>query len=95
MKIFCFRCEKEFVPSELNTHIIGPDVEVNCPFCYYKYEGKLTSFVRDQTGGYHPQSAHAAIKMQRMARFIELNSSAYYKKKGLRHGNKKVRNVRN
>lgn len=95
MKIFCFKCKKEFVPSQLNTHIIGPDVEVNCPFCHYKYEGKLTSFVRDQTDSYRPQSAHAAIKMQRMAKFIELNSSEYYKKRGLRHGKKKVRNIRN
>jgi hypothetical protein len=93
MKTYCFKCNKEFVPGELNTQIIGPDVEVNCPFCHDKYEGKLTSFVRDQLGGSRPLSAIDASKMQRMAKFIELNSSDYYKKKGFRHGKKNIRNV--
>ena len=95
MKIICLKCRKEFVPSQMNTQIIGPDVEVSCPFCYDKYEGKLTSFCRDQLGGdWHQQSTHDAAKMQRMAKYLELNSSDYDKKRGLRHGKKKVRTVR-
>jgi len=94
MKIFCLECEKKFVPSQINTHIIGPDVEVVCPFCNYMFRGKFTSFLRDQMGNWRPSSAQDAAKMQRMARYIELNSSEYYKKRGLRHGKEKVRDVR-
>jgi len=95
MKVSCFKCRKKFTPRTENTLIIGPDVEITCPFCYYKYRGKMTSFVRDQVGGFNTLSAHDATTMIEMAQFIELNSSDYYKKRGLRHGKKKVRNVRN
>ena len=92
MKITCLECEKEFVPSQMNTQIIGPDVQVVCPFCNYQFKGKMTSFVRGQVGG-KAQSAQDAARMQRLAQYIELNSSEYYKKRGLRHGTKKVRNI--
>lgn len=95
MKITCLKCATQFVPGEYNTNIIGPDVAVSCPFCYYKYQGKMSSFVREQLGVSRPLSAKDAIVMIEMAKFIELNSSAYYKKRGLRHEKKKVRNVRN
>jgi len=93
MNVYCFKCEKKFVPSGLNTSIIGPYVKINCPFCADVYEGKLLIFVDKQLGGHNPQSHIRAADMQRLAQFIELNSSDYYKKKGMRHGKKKVRNV--
>lgn len=93
MEVVCLECNKGFQPSQFNTQIIGPDVLVQCPFCSWKWEGKLTSFVRDQLGGFRGSSAHDAMKMMEIAQFIELNSSEYYKKRGLRHG-KKVRNIR-
>jgi hypothetical protein len=92
MEIHCLGCDHPIKPGPSNTHIIGPDIEFKCPFCDYKYEGKFTSFLRDQIGGWHPQSPSDASLMQSMARYVELNSSEYYKEKGLRHG--KVRNVR-
>ncbi len=93
MKIHCLKCSKEFVPSSVNTKIYGPYVEVCCPFCIYIYEGKLLNFVEAQFDGYRSHSHNDAIRMQHLAKFIELNSSDYYKKRGLRHGKKKVRNV--
>jgi DNA-directed RNA polymerase subunit RPC12/RpoP len=94
MEIYCLKCGKAIVPNQFNVHIIGPDVEIICPYCHCMYKGKITSFVRDQVGGHRPQSASDAARMQRMAQYIELNSSEYYKKRGLRHGRKKVRDVR-
>lgn len=95
MNVFCLKCKKEFVPNKLNTKIVGPYVEIKCPFCADVYEGKLLSYVTELIGGWRPQSAHDAIKMQRIAQYIELNSSDYYEKKGLRHGGKKkVRDIR-
>jgi len=94
MNIHCFKCEKEFVPSELNTGIIGPYVKITCPYCSDVFEGKFLTFVDQQAGGHRPHSHQDAAGMQRLAQFIELNSSDYYKKRGLRHGKKKVRNVR-
>jgi DNA-directed RNA polymerase subunit RPC12/RpoP len=94
MVIHCLECGKPFVPSSVNTKIYGPYVEINCPYCSDVYEGKLLNFVDLQTGRSRPLSHHDAIDMQKMAQFIELNSSDYYKKRGLRHGKKKVRNVR-
>ena len=94
MKIFCLKCVKEFVPGPFNTQIIGPDVQVNCPFCDYQFKGKMTSFVRDQLSTKRPQSAADAREMIAKAKYMELNSSEYYKKRGLRHGKKKVRNIR-
>ena len=94
MNIYCLECSREFIPGQFNVQIIGPDVAVSCPFCSYKYEGKMTSFVRDQLGGNKPISHLDARNMIILAQHIELNSSEYYKTKGLRHGRKKVRNVR-
>ena len=93
MNIHCFKCNKKFVPNSVNTKIYGPYVEVSCPFCVYVYEGKLLNFVDRQLEGYRLHSHHDAIRMQHLAKFIELNSSDYYKKRGLRHGTKKVRNI--
>ena len=94
MKIYCFRCSREFVPSSANTKIYGPYIEISCPLCANLYEGKFLNFVDRQVNGYRSHSHHDATKMQQLAQFIELNSSDYYKKRGLRHGKKKVRNVR-
>ena len=58
------------------------------------YEGKLLNYVDHQVGVHRQQSPIDGSKMVKLARFIELNSSEYYKTKGLRHGKKKVRNVR-
>lgn len=94
MNIRCLKCNKEFIPSGMNTSIIGPYLKITCPHCSDVYEGKLLSFVDEQIG--HRSHSHVdASKMQRLAKFIELNSSDYYRKRGLRHGKKKVRNVRN
>jgi len=93
MNVFCFKCGEEFVPSKFNTKIIGPYVEINCPFCSDVYEGKLLAYVTKLIGGWKAQSHFDAAKMQALARLIELNSSDYYEKKGMRHGKKKVRNV--
>jgi len=95
MKVFCLKCKKEFVPGATNTKIYGPYVEITCPYCLDVFDGKLLNFVNIQAGDSRPQSAHYAAKMIALAEFIELNSSEYYKKKGLRHARKKVRNVRN
>jgi hypothetical protein len=94
MNVSCFKCGKEFVPGKVNTKIIGPYVEVHCPYCADVYEGKLLVYVTEQVGGAIQQSPACARKMQAMAQAIELNSSDYYDKKGMRHGKKKVRNVR-
>lgn len=93
MIIHCFKCKKEFVPSEMNTKILGVYVEIKCPYCLDIYEGKLLGYVDHQIGIHRQQSPADGIKMIKLARFIELNSSEYYKTKGLRHGKKKVRNV--
>ena len=93
MQIHCFKCGKEFIPSKFNTKILGPYVEVQCPFCSDVYEGKLLSYVTDLIGGWRSQSHSDAANMQALARLVELSSSEYYEKKGLRHGKKKVRNV--
>lgn len=95
MNIHCLECEKEFIPSELNTNILGPYVKITCPYCSAVYDDKLLNFVEEQIGGHTTMSLPDAIKMIRIARFIELNSSDYYRKRGLRHGKKKVRNIRN
>jgi DNA-directed RNA polymerase subunit RPC12/RpoP len=95
MNIHCLECEKEFIPSELNTAIIGPYVKVTCPYCSYIYEDKLLNFVEAQIGGFERMSALDANKMIEIAEFVELNSSDYYRKRGLRHGGKKkVRDIR-
>lgn len=95
MKIYCLKCFKKFVPTASNTKILGPYVEVNCPYCLDVYEGKFLNFVGRQVGNPRQQSARDAARMIELAEFIELNSSEYYKKRGQRHGKKKVRNVRN
>ena len=95
MVVHCLKCSKEFVPSQSNTKIYGPYVEITCPYCLDVYDGKLLSFVDIQTGDSVSFSSHDASKMQQLAKFIELNSSEYYRKRGFRHGKKKVRNVRN
>lgn len=92
--LHCLECERKFIPSQANVQIIGPDVLVKCPFCSYEYKGKMTSFVRDLIGGWRLGSPTDAMRMMELARYIELNSSDYYKRRGLRHGEKKVRNVR-
>jgi hypothetical protein len=94
MVVNCFKCKKEFVPSQTNTKIYGPYAEITCPYCLDVYNDKLLNFVNIQSGAHRPQSVSYAIKMIRLAKFIELNSSEYYKKRGLRHGKKKVRNIR-
>lgn len=94
MKIYCFECYKGFIPSASNTKILGPYVEITCPYCLDVYNDKLLNCVDKQVGYFPIRSTAAAIKMIRIAEFIELNSSDYYRKKGLRHDKKKVRNVR-
>lgn len=93
MNMRCFKCNKEFKADQANTHIIGPDIEVICPFCSDKYKGKFIRYVEKLCGGYKPLSPNLAIRMQKAAQYIELNVSEYYAERGLRHGKKKVRNV--
>lgn len=93
MLVCCLECKKEFIPDSININIAGPFIKVFCPFCSYVYEGKFLNFVELQMGGYKPSSVEDARKMIELARFMELNSSDYYKKRGLRHGKKKVPNV--
>lgn len=95
MNIFCLKCKKKYAPQNLNTVIIGPYIKATCPFCSYVYEGKFTKFVAKQLGR-EPRiaSIHDAARMQVLAEYIELNSSDYYKERGLRHGRKKVRDIR-
>ena len=96
MNIQCFNCYKFFIPGERNTKIIGPYVDITCPYCNSAYYDKLLNFVEAQLGGYNPHCHIEAIWMIRLAEFVELNSSDYYRKRGLRHGGKKkVRDVRN
>jgi hypothetical protein len=93
MNMKCFKCGKEFSAGQENTVIVGPNIEVTCPFCFDKFEGKFIRYVEALCGGYVPLSAHLAIKMQQVAQYIELNVSEYYKERGKRFGKKKVRNV--
>jgi hypothetical protein len=96
MNVYCLGCKQGFKPGPINTLIMGPDVKVSCPFCACVYEGKLTSYVRDLIGGNKPQCGQDARDMIALAQHIELNSSDYYEKRGLRHGGKKkVRDIRN
>ena len=95
MGIKCFKCNEYFVAGVNNVKIIGPDVEASCPFCYDVYTGKLNKFSCAQAGTFMPSSPNYAAAAQRMAQYIELNSSDYYKERGLRHGGKKkVRDLR-
>jgi hypothetical protein len=94
MGIECLSCGRFFKSDMTTVRIIGPDVKVTCPFCSYEYKGKLNRFVDTQVGGYIPQSVNCAAKMIAKAQYIELNSSEYYKERGLRHGKrKKVSNI--
>lgn len=93
MNLRCFKCERYFKPMLSNVKIIGPDLEVICPFCFDKYEGKINCYVGVQVGKHVALSPIYARKMIDLAEYIELNTSEYYKEKGMRHGKKKVRNV--
>lgn len=96
MGIQCFKCMEYFAPSMSSVKIIGPDVEVTCPFCHTTTLDKLNKFACKQVGQHVPQSPEYARKAIKIAQLIELNSSDYYKKRGLRHGGtKKVRDLRN
>jgi hypothetical protein len=86
MDVKCFQCGKKYVPNAVNVKIYGPYMETTCPFCLYKYEGKLLNYVNRQIGDYKPLNLINARTMQTIAQFVELNSSEYYSKKGLRYG---------
>lgn len=94
MEIKCLKCEKAYEPNQANMKIYGPYIDTECPFCHCRWEGKLLNFVDAQIGGHKSLSASSAREMQALAQYIELNASDYYKKKGLRHGKKKVRDIR-
>lgn len=95
MNLKCFKCKEYFIPSMNTVKIIGPDVEITCPFCYDTYFGKLNKYVDKQLGKHLPLSPIYAAAMIALAEYIELNSSDYYKEKGLRHGRKKkIRDLR-
>jgi hypothetical protein len=95
MGIKCFNCGKSFVSNSISVKIIGPEVEVCCPYCSDVCIEKLNKFVCRQHGMYMPLSPIYASKAIETAQYIELNSSDYYKEKGLRHGGKKeIRNLR-
>lgn len=95
MSIQCFKCKEYFGPSLSSVKIIGPDVEVECPFCHDVYFGKLNKYACQQNGTHMPLSHTYAIEAIKTAQFVELNSSEYYKERGLRHGGKKkVRDLR-
>ena len=95
MGIKCFKCHKEFAANLSNVKIVGPDVEASCPFCNHTYVGKLNKFACKQIGTFMSASPTYAARSIMMAQHVELNSSDYYKEKGLRHGGKKkVRNLR-
>ncbi len=80
MDIQCFKCGKGYKPGLHNTKIYGPYIESTCPFCEYVYDGKFLNFVDEQVGG-ERKLLKTAVKMQHLAKFIELNSSEYYKKR--------------
>jgi len=95
MLVKCLDCKKKFVPEESNTGIHDPYIKVTCPFCFHVYEDKFLNFVVKQNNGFTPHSISDASRMIKMAQFVELNSSDYYKKRGLRHGGKKkIRDLR-
>lgn len=79
----CFKCGKKYVPGQSNTKIYGPYMETNCPYCLYKWEGKLLNYSEEQVSKdeYRLSTIKDAVEMQRFARFVELNSSEYYKRK--------------
>jgi hypothetical protein len=93
MNVECKKCNRSFIPSQANIKIVGPNVEVTCPFCFDFYDGKLLRFAEGQSGRFIPLSPAYAKKMIRIAEYIELNVSDYYDKKGFRHGKKNIRNV--
>lgn len=93
MNLICFECRKKYIPTLANVKIIGPDLETTCPFCGNVYSGKLNKFAGLQVGPHKPLSAEYAISMISLAEYVELNTSEYYKEKGMRHGKKKVRDI--
>jgi hypothetical protein len=80
MEIRCFKCEKAYKPGLHNTKIYGPYIRTECPFCNYVYHDKFLNFIEEQIGG-ERKMLITAVKMQQLAKFVELNSSDYYKKK--------------
>ena len=80
MNIKCFKCGKAYKPGLHNTKIYGPYIESTCPFCNYVYDGKFLNFIDEQIGG-ERKLLKTAVKMQQLAKFVELNSSDYYKKR--------------
>ena len=80
MNIKCFKCETSYKPGLRNTKIYGPYIESTCPFCNYVYDDKFLNFIDEQVGG-ERKLLKTAVKMQQLAKFVELNSSDYYKKR--------------
>ena len=78
----CFKCGKKYVPGQSNTKIYGPYMETTCPYCLHKWEGKILNYSEEQVTTYDHRlsTIQDAMKMQRFARFVELNSSDYYKR---------------
>lgn len=81
MKISCLKCEEGYKPNPRNTKIYGVYIETTCPFCASVWEGKFLNFVEKQIGGLSDKPISDAARMQQLARFVEFNSSEYYKKK--------------
>ena len=95
MNLTCFSCKKKYIPTQSNVQIIGPDMETTCPFCFSVWRGKINKYSGMQVGPHRVLSADYAQKMMRIAEFIELETSEYYRQKGMRHGEKKkIRDIR-
>jgi len=47
-EITCFNCEKKFLVGIENTRIIGPHIEVTCPFCKDFVDKNFSKFIDEQ-----------------------------------------------
>ena len=47
--LVCFNCGKHYTADVLNTKIVGPIIETQCPFCGKLIEKGFSSFIVAQT----------------------------------------------
>jgi hypothetical protein len=81
----CIYCKIDYKPNEGNTKIYGPYVEITCPYCGRKFEGKflnLVDLLRGEPRASLKGSLKGAAAMQKLAQLIETSSVDNSKGKG-------------
>jgi hypothetical protein len=77
----CLYCKVDYKPNEGNTKIYGPYVDITCPHCGRKFEGKLLNLV-DRLCNNPRASLKGAAVMQKLVQLIETSSVENSKGKG-------------